>query len=374
MFGKDSSMATKPSKEPGVDIATPSPRKHQEGRPSLVRTSSKSKPIAKDTRYRGWCITDNNYVKEAITLYTKVTGVLWGIMGQETGKVDDEDEEGTPHLQGYMYTKYNITLSAMKKRIYKATKRNPHIEPAGGTAEQSLVYCSKEDKKPLIWGTMPKQGKRTDLIKLKQDLDNVKLSTVQVWNANFSAMIKYHKGAAKYKMIKQAAQAGRWRRINVTLIMGPTGVGKTKMALYDKDLNLIPDTYLIHGSDLGWWDGYERQSRLVIDEYANNIKITDLLSLLDGNKKRLNVKHSFGYAGWKTVVITTNLMELHEKAKPAHKDALQRRITRTINLWTTPVLQGITLMGQTYPTVANSNANTNSNAHASSNGVDPAED
>ncbi len=317
---RNSSMATKKSKEPAADIAT-------EVRPNLTRTGSKSKPTNDKKRYRGWVITDNNYVSDAIALYKSVKGVLWGIMGKEVAPTT-----GTPHLQGYLYTKYNITLSAMKKRIFTATKRNPDLEGANGTAEQNRAYCSKEDPNPMIWGVMPKQGTRTDLIKLKAALDNPNMSNLQVWNENFPAMLKYNKGAAKYRQIKAAATAGCWRKVHVTLIMGPTGVGKTKKALYDDKLELIPDTYMIHGGDMNWWDGYSGQSRLVIDEYANQIKITDLLSLLDGNKKRLNVKHAFGYANWKTVIITTNLMELHEKAQPAHRDALRRRITRTIDM------------------------------------------
>lgn len=297
-------------------------------RPNLPRTSSKTKPTKAKTRYRGWCITDNNYDEQKIGDYKNISGCTYGIMGREVAP-----DTGTPHLQGYVYIKYNITLSAMKKRILTATGRKPNIRGAEGSAKQNRVYCSKEDQNPVEWGTIPKQGTRSDLIKLKEALDDPKMSIKQVWDDNFSAMVKYGKGAMKYRQILRKQASLDWRKVKVTLIKGPTGCGKTKMAMYDTSLHLIPDTFMIHGADLQWWDGYENQKRIVIDEYANQIKITDLIALLDGNQKRLNVKHSFEYAGWTSVIITTNLHELHENAKPSHRDALARRITCTVDMW-----------------------------------------
>ncbi len=321
----NSSMASKKSKGPAVDIATEnSSMANTRLRPTLSRTTSKSKPN-QQRRFRGWCITDNNYREEEIDRYRDINGCTYGILGREIAPVTK-----TPHLQGYLYFKTNITRGAAVKRINTATGRKPFIRGADGSAAQNRVYCSKSNKF-VEWGAIPAQGTRSDLLNLKDALNDLQKSNFQVWKENFPAMLKYFKGAAKYKQLQAAEKAGAWRKIHVTLIMGPTGIGKTRQALWQGD-ELIPDTYLIHGGDMNWWDGYEGQNRLVIDEYANQIKITDLLSLLDGNKKRLNIKHAFGYANWKKVIITTNLFELHEKAKPAHKDALQRRITTTIDL------------------------------------------
>ena len=60
-----------------------------------------------------------------------------------------------------------------------------------------------------------------------------------------------------------------------------------------------------------------------------------MLALLDGYQVRLNQKGTHSYANWNKVFITTNLKpdELHSEAKPAHRDALFRRITIVVNYW-----------------------------------------
>jgi len=85
----------------------------------------------------------------------------------------------------------------------------------------------------------------------------------------------------------------------------------------------------------------------VIDEYANQVKITRLLGILDGHLLRLNMKGTFGYANWDLVIITTNLDVLHSKANPLHQDALERRITRRIVMDYRPaLLRQDVVMGQ----------------------------
>ncbi len=112
--------------------------------------------------------------------------------------------------------------------------------------------------------------------------------------------------------------------MTVEIHTGPTGTGKTR-ACYDSD------AFMIHGDSLDWWDGYCGEKTLVIDEYSNQISLTKLLGILDGYQLRLPIKGGFTYARWTTVKITTNLGELHEKAKWEHRCALERRVTNTIN-------------------------------------------
>jgi hypothetical protein len=89
--------------------------------------------------------------------------------------------------------------------------------------------------------------------------------------------------------------------------------------------------FKISGDALQWWDGYDGEKSILIDEYDNQIPITRLLNLLDGYHLRLPVKGGFTYAAWTKVIITTNLnpLELHPNAKQQHRAALHRRINRT---------------------------------------------
>ena len=93
--------------------------------------------------------------------------------------------------------------------------------------------------------------------------------------------------------------------------------------------------YRIQGTQLSWWQDYDGEKCICIDEYNNDVPIGEMLNLLDGYQLRLNVKGSHTYANWTKVYITTNLKldELHANAKQAHRDALFRRITTIIDTW-----------------------------------------
>jgi len=122
------------------------------------------------------------------------------------------------------------------------------------------------------------------------------------------------------------------RELKVTLIMGPTGVGKTRICYVEPE-----KTFKMMGFQLKnfWWDGYANQEILLIDEYANQCSIDVLLALLDRYDVRLPVKGGFKQAHWKTVFITSNLHmeQIHENAKPAMRLALRRRIHTVVDLF-----------------------------------------
>ena len=139
---------------------------------------------------------------------------------------------------------------------------------------------------------------------------------------------KYRNGLKDLAALGIKKKTNTFRNVEVILISGPTGVGKTRQAMNEA-------TYKINGCDLDWWQDYNQDEIICIDEYDNDLKITTLLNLLDGYQTRLNVKGTHTYANWNKVYITTNckLWEIHPKAKEAHRQALQRRISRVINLW-----------------------------------------
>lgn len=251
-------------------------------------------------------------------------GVVYGVVGKEVGK------NKTPHLQGYTYFKSQRTFKSIKKKLPGA-----HIEKAQGTPEQNRKYCMKEGDF-VEWGEMPHQGRRNDIEKVKQAIDEG-MSSREIADLYIKTWMRYHKGIDKLITMRDAEKSKEWREVHVKLVMGPTGIGKTREALYElsdeKEWVPIPDTFKINGDGLKWWDGYSGESRLVIDEYANDVKITTLLGILDGHQLRLSVKGGFTYAQWTQVVITTNLFELHVQAKKAHKDALARRIDVIDNQW-----------------------------------------
>ena len=102
-------------------------------------------------RGRRWVATLNNYTKFECT---QILDFLHSekflfIVGREVG-----EEKNTPHLQMYFEKKHPVTFNKIKNIMPRA-----HIEPAKGSREQNLAYCSKE-------------GNYETNIKSKDEIDN----------------------------------------------------------------------------------------------------------------------------------------------------------------------------------------------------------
>lgn len=266
------------------------------------------------------CFTHNNYAEGWEEKLKSLEWVTYGIVGEEVG------ESGTAHLQGYL----QFAQRAVKKttdQLAEALGTRPHCEIARGTQEQNQAYCKKEGKW-IEWGKPKEQGRRMDLEKAYGDARDSSKKMLTVADENPSAFLRYHRGIEKVRELTLKEEAKAWREVEVIFITGPTGCGKTREAMAAGS-----DIYKIQGSQLQWWDGYEGEKTILIDEYSNDVKVTELLALLDGYKLRLPVKGGFTYAAWTKVFITSNLARLHEQAKDAHRDALQRRITTVKNYW-----------------------------------------
>lgn len=85
-------------------------------------------------RSRCWCFTLNNYTEKELSQclsYFNLKNFTF-IVGKEVG------EEGTPHLQGYIKNKTQISFSTLQKIMPRA-----HLEKALGDQKANYVYCSK---------------------------------------------------------------------------------------------------------------------------------------------------------------------------------------------------------------------------------------
>nr|QXP07652.1 MAG: replication associated protein [Arizlama virus] len=263
---------------------------------------------------RHWCATFFSEPKRI-----NDTNLRYMIVGEEicpnTKKV---------HWQCYLEFKTPVSMKQIKTIFDDKTI---HLEKRNGTKEQARDYCKKDGKftEYGIWCTG--QGFRTDLKSLTAEMASGKrINEIMVENPE--VYCKYRNGLKDIQASLDKKNSNEFREVEVEVISGPTGCGKTRKAMENA-------TFKIEGSEMNWWDGYDADESIVIDEYDNDVICTRLLNLLDGYQLRLPVKGGFTYARWKKVYITTNLRkhELHAKAKKAHIDALFRRITRWTDLW-----------------------------------------
>lgn len=227
------------------------------------------------SRSRDYAFTINNPVESdysALDLLKDKAQYI--IVGDEVG------ENGTPHLQCYAYFSNQKAFGSMKKLFPRA-----HIEVAKGSAEQNRVYCSKQ-KVLFECGEIPQQGKRNDIEEVREILkDNTikgKMRAVTDKATSLQSIrmaeiwLKYH-------------EKGREWRTEIRWFWGSSGAGKTYQAkqwLKEND----GDFYKCMKSNK-WWEGYDGQECVLIDEFRKNwCLFAELLDLLDENEYRVECK------------------------------------------------------------------------------------
>lgn len=274
-----------------------------------------SKKIPKDSKRRHYCLTFFTKPKEEL-----LPGVRYFIAGYEICPKTKKE-----HWQCYIELYNSQRWSWLKKAFEDKTV---HVEGRRGTRVQARDYC-KKDKQYVEYGKwISGQGHRTDLEEIAISLVNGETSLNDVMAEAPETYCRYRNGLRDIAALGTKKKTKKFRKLDVILITGPTGCGKTRQAMEEAE-------YRIQGTQLAWWQDYDGETCICIDEYNNDVNITELLNLLDGYQLRLNVKGSHTYANWTKVYITTNLKidEIHPNAKQAHRDALFRRINNVINLW-----------------------------------------
>ena len=207
----------------------------------------------------------------------------------------ERGEEGTPHYQGYIVFKTHKRLTSMK-----AINPRAHWELRFGTHEQAHAYCTKEETRvdgPWTYGEPPSQGKRTDLIGLKRRLDaGATFSELADDEEMFVTLSQYPKAFGIYQLAKAKP---RDEKPHVLVLWGVAGRGKS----YYWKRN-YPDAYVKPTGH--WWDGYEQQETVVIDDFQGTLLFTLLLHLLDRYPLLVEVKGGTRVFNSKTIIITSN--------------------------------------------------------------------
>ena len=239
----------------------------------------------------------------------------------------------TLHIQGYVEFTKQKRLSAIKKIFGK----RGHYEPRRGTQQQAIKYCKKERTRydgPFEYGTPKSQGTRNDLIQLKQAIDDG-LNDDELISTYISAYARYPKLIEKFKALRNKRTAKRQYKENfdrqVIEIVGEPGTGKTRMVYDNHD---IDDIYVLamgtgtNGSV--WFDDYQGEKIILIDDFYGNMRYSFLLRLLDIYPIRVQTKGGYTYLAWEKIYITSN--ESHDQWYQNIDDisALDRRINKTI--------------------------------------------
>lgn len=269
---------------------------------------------------RAWLFTSfhasSEQVRHAIEASEQVKYAIW--------QVEQCPETGRLHVQGYVEFKRPTRLAACKRAIGDA---QAHVEQRGGTPAEARAYCSKEETRiagPWEFGVFSGQGSRSDLVELHESLRTGK-SLRAISNDHFEAFLRYNRGIQLYRLLNIGQRDWEMR---CDIFYGPPGTGKSAAAhAIDPEAFRLPPQQTSSGC--GWWDGYDGQETVIIDEFYGQLRWGFLLQLLDRYPLRVEYKGgSVPFVG-RRVIFTSNKppWEWYDYSK-FDCGPLKRRITR----------------------------------------------
>jgi len=275
---------------------------------------------------RNWVFTINNYTDQDEKQLKEISN-MYILYAYETCPTT-----GTPHLQGYLYSKAKISQKALSKKIPRA-----HFEIAKGDLDMNKSYIigpyEKDGKtKPynpnhVIIGIEPSQGQRKDLDKLKEQILNHETTSDDIAVEN---PILYHQYARTLTKIEDIALRRRFRTEMTTCVWyyGSTGTGKSHTAYLDYH----PDTHYNWKDDGGWQDGYCQQETVIINEFRGEIKYKDLLLMVDKYPYEIRRRNREPMPFTSKHIIITSALPPSEIFTNLHaKDSLEQ-LTRRIKI------------------------------------------
>lgn len=226
----------------------------------VVRGGNTSSPD-RNRPAKTWDITINNYTDSDVSFLENLE-CSKKIISKEVG------EKGTPHLQGRMTFKRTYRFTQLKKLHSKA-----HWSIT--ECPQDFNYIMKEDSEIIIKEDNRKQGYRTDLVKIYEEIKEGK--TVE--QITIEAPIIYHQYGRTLEKLEDIVNRKKFRTemTKCEWLYGETGVGKSHKAFE----NYSEDTHYLWTNDGGWWDGYRGQEIVVINDFRGEIPYNMMLQLID---------------------------------------------------------------------------------------------
>ena len=251
--------------------------------------------MSTQSRSTTWCFTLNNPTEDEVLLPQSWDPETYKYLVYQL----EQGENGTPHLQGYISFNNQKRFSEFRK--YFVDER-AHVAVAKGTAKQNRKYCTKEEGRiqgPWEFGVMPNPGKRTDLMQCKALLDSG-ATLKEVSESYFSQFVRYSKAFKEYALLHTVPR--NWE-MDIEVVYGSTGTGKSRYC-YEN----YPDAYWKskNSGQQQFWDGYNGEETIVIDEFYGWFSWDYLLRLTDRYPFSLDIKHGTVPLVARKIIFTSN--------------------------------------------------------------------
>lgn len=226
----------------------------------------------------------------------------------------------TPHYQGYIEFKRPVRRTAVTKILKRTDCRT-----RWGTREEARAYCMKEDTRadgPYEFGVWEEggQGTRTDVASLYKLVKEGKAEH-EILEEMPLMWFKFHNAITKAKLLVGQSKKRNFKT-EVYVILGPPRTGKSKFCM-----ETSPEAYW--KSQDQWFDLYDGQQDVILDEFTGWLKFTDLLRMLDRYPMQVQCKGGFINFAPRRIFITSNYhpWEWYKSDKIHYKmEALYERV------------------------------------------------
>lgn len=277
---------------------------------------------------RNWCVTWNNPPER----FQTSPDLLKNLIAQKDEKQHisyvvwqlEQGENETKHFQMY----FELNTSQRFTFLQKIFDAKFHCEPRKGTALQARAYCMKVETRlsdPEEYGVMSKgQGSRSDLEALVNMAKEGK-TLAEAYDVIGASVFRYAKEFDRAK-ITFASKIPRIKPV-VFCYWGESGAGKT----HDAVGGLEPGDYFIKRAGK-WWDGYEGQKVIIVDEITpGSHDYQQLLGLCDIYQFSGEIKGATVSLNPERIFLTSNFHPNDWFPIITEKKPLLRRIDRIVH-------------------------------------------
>lgn len=262
---------------------------------------------APKTPARVWAFTWNNYT----VLPTKLPEFgRYAILGKEIGK------KGTPHIQGHVEFTRNVRYTHVQKWLGVEC----HVEKVKSIPAHRQ-YCKKDQNWTELGKAISGQGSRTDINNCKESIKQG-MPLLDLFDKHTQVCFKYPRAVNTYiGLLTPPVRT----QLDVMVFFGKPGRGKTRFAYKN-----WPNLYAIPLGKGVWFDGYNKEETVLIDDFKGQMPLNDLLRLLDLYPIRVQTKGGHVWFTPKRIIITSNQLIndwYNYDSRSDEEQALRRRIS-----------------------------------------------
>lgn len=218
---------------------------------------------------------------------------------------------GTTHYQGYVEFQRRTRYAQINRDL--PAGQTIWFGRCNGTPQQNHDYCSDAAKRdpapdsgPWIMGQMsvPEQGRRNDL---ESFITAAKASGFrQILESHPTQLARFTRFFSSIRSHFPPAQRPPEEYVRVTLLYGDPGIGKSRFV---RERHQPHELYSKPLGQRSWFDGYDMQPAVLIDDFARNstdMPLAVLLQLLDVYVIQVPTKGAFTWWHPRFIYLTSN--------------------------------------------------------------------